>query len=121
MQRRRQKDLTHYISQTSSAQKRHCSRLLQEAFDGHSASETSQESYHLITNFESSNIAGASAITSVSQSLQGQFLSLTQPYPNCTQHIQIRTLNIYQSAGPTHSTESETVKRHRVVTESDSD
>lgn len=117
-----ERSLTHYIPQTSSAQKRHCSRLLQEAFDGHSASETSlQESHRSSTNSESSNIAGASAITSVSQSLQNQFLSLAQPCPNCTHHIQIGTLNIYQSAGPSHSTESETVKRRRVVIESNSD
>ena len=116
-----ERSLTHYISQTSSAQKRHCSRLLQEAFDGHSPSVTSQESHRSSTNSESSNIAGASAITSVSQSLQSQFFSLAQPYPNCTQHIQIGTLNIYQSAGPSHSTESETVKRRRVVIESDSE
>ena len=117
-----ERSLTHYISETTSAQKRHYSMLLQETFNGHLASETSQESHRSTTNSESSNTAGASAITSVSQSLQSQFLSLAQPYPNCTQHIQIGTLNICQSAGPSHSTaESKTVKRRRVVIESDSD
>ena len=118
-----ERSLTHCITETASAQKRHCSRLLQEAFDGHSASETSQESDRSTTNSESSNTAGASAITSVSQSLQSQFLSLAQPYPNCIKHIQIGTLNIYQSAAClSHlTTESETVKRRQVVIESDSD
>ena len=83
--------LTHYISETTSPQKRHCSGLSQEAFDGHSALETSQESHRPTTNSESSNTAGASAITSISQTLKGQFLSLAQPYPNYTQHIQIGT------------------------------
>ena len=114
---------THYISENTSAQKRHCSRILQEAFDEHSASETSQESHRSTTISESSNTAGASAITSVSRSLQSHFLLLSQPYPHCTQHIQIGTLNIYQSAaGPSHSTaENKTVKRCRVLIESDSD
>ena len=114
-----ERSLSHYISQTTSEHKRQCSRLLQEAFDGYSASETSQESRRSSTKTEDSNTA--SATTSVSQSMQSQFLSLAQPYPNCTQHIQIGTLNIYQSAGPSQPNNNKTVKRRRVVIESDSD
>ncbi|CAH3032507.1 unnamed protein product, partial [Porites lobata] len=44
-------------------------------------------------------------VTSVSQTLQNNFLSLAQPYPNCTQHIQIGTMNVYHGAGPSQPTD----------------
>ena len=39
-----ERSLSHYISQTTSEQKRQCSRLLQEAFYGHPPTQTSQDS-----------------------------------------------------------------------------
>ena len=63
-------------------------------------------------------------VTSASQTLQNHFVSLAQPYPNCVQHIQIGTMNVYHGAGPSQPTDhsdSKTAKRRRILIESDSD
>ena len=118
-----ERSLSHYISQTTSEQKRQCSRLLQEAFYGHSPTQTSQDS-RSSTHSEGENTGRTGEVTSVSQTLQNHFLSLAQPYPNCTQHIQIGTMNVYHGAGPSQPTDHsdcKPVKRRRIIIENDSD
>ena len=97
-----ERNLSHYISQTTSEQKRQCSRLLHEAFYGHPPTQTSQDS-RSSTHSEGENTSRTGEVTPVSQTLQNHFLSLAQPYPNCTQHIQIGTMNVYHGAGPSQS------------------
>ena len=73
---------------------------------------------------EGENTGRTGEVTSVSQTLQNHFLSLAQPYPNCTQHIQIGTMNVYHGAGPSQPTDHsdcKPVKRRRIIIESDSD
>ena len=62
------------------------------------------------------NVAGPGP---VSQSLQNQFISLAQPYQNCTQHIQIGTMNVYQ--GAVQPTEGAIAKKRRQIIDSDTD
>ena len=114
-----ERSLSHYISQTTSEQKRECSRLLQETFSGHSATQSSHESHSSSAHSGRQN----SGETIASQSFQNHFLSLAQPYPNCVQHIQIGTMNVYQGEGPSAQLTDykPTVKRRRIVVESDSD
>ena len=76
------------------------------------------------THSEGENTGRTGEVTSVSQTLQNHFLSLAQPYPNCTQHIQIGTMNVYHGAGPSQPTDHsdcKPVKRRRIIIESDSD
>ena len=76
------------------------------------------------THSEGENTGRTGEVTSVSQSLQNHFLSLAQPYPNCTQHIQIGTMNVYHGAGPSQPTghsDCKPAKRRRIIVESDSD
>ena len=111
--------MSHYISQTTSEQKRQCSRLLQEAFYGHPPTQTSQDS-RSSTHSEGENTGRTGEVTSVSQTLQNHFLSLAQPYPNCTQHIQIGTMNVYHGAGPSQPTDHsdcKPAKRRRIIIE----
>ena len=67
--------LSHYISQTTSEQKRQCPRLLQEAFYGHPPTQTSQHS-HSSTHSEGENTNRTGVVTLVSQKLQNHFISL---------------------------------------------
>ena len=106
-----ERSLSHYISQTTSEQKRQCS------------TQTSQDS-RSSTHSEGENTGRTGEVTSVSQTLQNHFLSLAQPYPNCTQHIQIGTMNVYHGAGPSQPTDHsdcKPVKCRRIIIESDSD
>ena len=105
-----ERSLTHYINQTTSEQKRECSRILTEAFQPMSKQDAPGSS---------SNYALPGPSSLVSQSLQNQFMALAQPYPNCTQHIQIGTMNVYQ-AGSAQQMESVPKKRRRIL-ESDTD
>ena len=86
-------NLSHYISETTSAQKRECSKILSDTFQPQVA--VRQE----VSGIPKQNVAGPSASPSSNLSpqslLQNQFISLAQPYQNCTQHIQIGTMNIY--------------------------
>ena len=107
---RDERSLTHYINQTTSEQKRECSRILTEAFQPMSKQDAPGSS---------SNYALPGPSSLVSQSLQNQFMALAQPYPNCTQHIQIGTMNVYQ-AGSAQQMESVPKKRRRIL-ESDTD
>ena len=91
-----ERSLSHHISQTTSEQKRQCSRLLQEAFYGHPATQTSRPS----TNSKGEKTGRTAEVTSALQTLQNHFVSLAQPYPNGVQHIQIGTMNVYHGAGP---------------------
>ena len=112
-----ERSLSHYISQTTSEQKRQCSRLLQEAFYGHPQTQNSQDS-RSSTHSEGEHNGRTGEVTSVSQTLQNHFLSLPQPYPNCTQHIQIRAINVYHGAGPSQPTDHSNckpAKRHRII------
>ena len=70
-----ERSLSHYISQTTSEQKRQCSRLLQEAFYGHPPTQTSQDS-HSSTHSEGENTNRTGVVTLVSQKLQNHFISL---------------------------------------------
>ena len=67
-----ERSLSHYISQTTSKQKRQCSRLLQEAFYGHPPTQTSQDS-RSSTHSEGENTGRTGEVTSVSQTLQNLF------------------------------------------------
>ena len=114
-----ERSLSHYISQTTSEQKRQCSRPLREAFYGHPPTQTSQDS-RSSTHSEGENTGRTGEVTSVSQTLQNHFLSLAQPYPNCTQHIQIGTMNAYHGAGPSQPTDHsdcKPAKRRRIIIE----
>jgi len=51
--------------------------------------------------------------------LQNQFISLAQLYQNCTQHIQIGTMNIYH--GKYEEPSPSTRKRRRIIESDDSD
>ena len=119
MKHKDERSLSHFNSQTTSKQKRQCSRLLQEAFYGHPPTQTSQDS-RSSTHSEGENTGRTGEVTSVSQTLQNHFLSLAQPYPNCTQHIQIETMNVYHGAGPpqpTDHSDCKPAKRRRIRTE----
>ena len=51
-------------------------------------------------------------------------ISLAQPYPNCTQHIQIGTMNVYHGAGPSQPADHpdcKPAKRRLIIIKSDSD
>ena len=106
--RKDERSLSNYISQTTSEQKRQCSRLLQEAFYRHLPTQTSQDS-RSSTHSAGENTDRTGEVTSVSQTLQNHFLSLAQPYQNCTQHIQIGTMNVYHGAGPSQPKKSHVI------------
>lgn len=105
-----ERSLTHYINQTTSEQKRECPRILTEAFQPMSKQDAPGSS----PNYA---LPGPSSL--VSQSQQNQSMALAQPYPNCTQHIQIGTMNVYQ-AGSVQQMESVPKKRRHIL-ESDTD
>lgn len=109
-----ERSLTHYINQTTSAQKRECSSILTEAFQPGCSKQKAGDSTG------QPGVPGASSY--VSHALQNQFLALAQPYPNCTQHIQIGTMNVYYPS-ETQSTDStdDIAKKRRRILESDPD
>ena len=73
------------------------------------------EPFHKTISCE--NVAGPSAGPSSNLNpqslLQNQFISLAQPYQNCTQHIQIGTMNIYH--GKYEEASPSTRKRRRII------
>ena len=94
-----ERSLSHYISQTTSEKKGNAPGFCKKRFMDirlHSFANTA-ESFSLFTP----------AI-----------------YPNCTQHIQIGTTNVYHGAGPSQPTDHsdcKPAKRRRIIIESDSD
>ena len=119
-----ERSLNHYINQTTSAQKRKCSQLLDKAFRASTmetkaacSSKQSQRSEMLPSAMLSPTTL--SATTSFHSTLnQNEFLSLSQPYPHCTQHIQIGTVNIYHGSPKQVSPEK---KRRRIIINTDSE
>lgn len=92
-----ERSLSHYISGTTSEQKRETSRLLTEAFQ--------------------SGDQQATTIPTSIQTSANQFISMAQPY--CTQHIHIETMNVYH--GEPKPTEINPPKRRRICIQSESD
>ena len=99
---------------TTSAQIRECSNIWRDTFRPQLAVQ--QEA----SGITSQNVAGPSASPSSNLNpqslLQNQFISLAQPYQNCTQHIQIATMNIYHGK---YQEPSPSTRKLRRIIESD--
>ena len=80
-----ERSLTHYINETTSAQKRECSKILRDTFQPQLA--VKQEA----SGITRQNVAGPSADPTSNSNpqslLQNQFVSLAQSNQNCIQHI----------------------------------
>ena len=85
--------LSHYINETTSAQKRECSKILSDTFQPQLAVE--QEASGITRQNVAGLSAGPSSNLNPQSVLQDQFISVAQLDQNCTQHIQIGTMNIY--------------------------
>ena len=112
-----ERSLSHYISETTSAQKRERSKILSDTFQPQLAVQ--QEASGITRHNVASPSAGPSSNLNPQSLLQNQFISLAQPYQNCTQHIQIGTMNIYQ--GKYEEPSPSTRKRRRIIGSDDSD
>ena len=88
-----ERSLSHYISETTSAQKRECAKILSDTFQPQLAVQ--QEASGITRQNVAGLSAGPSSNLNPQSLLQNQFISLAQPHQNCTQHIQIGTMNIY--------------------------
>lgn len=89
-----ERSLSLYISETTSARKRGVHRFLSDTFQPKLTGQ--QEA----SGIPRQNVAAWSASPSLNlnpQSLvQNHFISLAQPFQNCTQHILIGTMNIHR-------------------------
>ena len=112
-----ERSLFHYISETTSAQKRECSKMLSDTFQPQLAVQ--QEASGITRQNVAGPSAGPSSNLNPQSLLQNQFISLAQPYQNCTQHIQIGTMNIYQ--GKYEEPSPSTHKTRRIIETDDSD
>ena len=111
------RSLSHYISETTSEQKRECSKILSDTFQPQIA--VRQEASGIPKQNVSDPSASPSSNLTPQSLLQNQFISLAQPYQNCTQHIQIGTMNIYH--GKCEQPSPSTRKRRRIIESDDSD
>ena len=97
--------------------KRECSKILSDTFQPQLAVQ--QEASGITRQNVAGPLAGFSSDSYPQSLLQNQFISLAQPYQNCTQHIQIGTMNIYHEKykEPPLSTR----KRRGIIESDDSD
>ena len=80
-----ERSLTHYINETTSAQKRECSNILRDTF--HPQLAVQQEASGITRQNSARSSAGPSSNSNPQSLLQNQFISLAQSNQNCTQHI----------------------------------
>ena len=112
-----ERSLSHYISETTSAQKRECSKILSDTFQPQLAAQ--QEASGITRQNVAGPSVGPSSNLNPQSLLQNQFISLAQPHQNCTQHIQIGTMNIHQ--GKYEELSPPTRKRRRIIESDDSE
>ena len=104
---------------------RKCSQLLDKAFrastmetEAACSSKPSQRSVMLPSAMLSPTTSSATTTSFHSTLNQNEFLSLSQPYPHCTQHVQIETVNIYHGSPKQASPEK---KRGPIIISTDSE
>ena len=80
-----ERSLTHYINDTTSAQKRERSKNLRDTFQPQLVVQ--QEASGITGQNSARSSAGPSSNSNPQSLLQNQFISLAQSNQNCTQHI----------------------------------